>query len=129
MNSILASFVCNHPSVVVCLCLLLDVDTLTLKVKDLAQQYDTIFEQKSNVDTELAQTKSRLSYEIAELKSNLNVYKQQLESKEKVEVNIKHDLQQASKLNEEVRGSYYIVRGLEFEMFREICCLWVSGCN
>ena len=44
----------------------------------------------------------RLTAEITEIKSNLSVYKEKLESKERVEVKARSDLQQASKLNEEV---------------------------
>lgn len=84
-----------------------DLDTLALKIKDMAQQYDELFEQKSFVDSELTQTQSRFTTEVSELKSHLNTYKQRLESKEQVEIKAKADLHQASTLNEEVRFIVY----------------------
>jgi len=65
-------------------------------------QYDTVFEQKNNLESELAHTKSQLSSKVAELEATLNSYKQRLESKELVEAQARVDLQQSSHLNDEV---------------------------
>lgn len=79
------------------------MDRLSARDTDITQQYDRIFELKSNLDAEHAQMQSRLTAQVTELTSSLSMYKERLESKERVEAKARADLQQASKLNDEVR--------------------------
>ncbi|XP_067928913.1 nucleoprotein TPR-like [Watersipora subatra] len=79
-----------------------DVDRLTTRVKDLTHRYDTTFEEKCIVETEFAEMKTHLTSKLSDLEANLSVYKEKLESKERVEAQARADLQHASALNEEL---------------------------
>lgn len=80
----------------------IDLEETAARLGSLTTDNDSLFNQKSRLETELAQVKTSLTNELSELKSQLELVKQQLASKEEVETKAREDLRQATLLNEEV---------------------------
>lgn len=80
-----------------------ELDSLSERLSQTSKDCDDLYEQKSLLEADFANTKSQLTNEVIELKASLNLYKQRLESKEEVERKVRADLHQAAQLNDEVR--------------------------